>query len=82
MLSALRLAVATWYSSGWKQWWLCLSSSSTLYGLPFEALDQLQPAKPPPTTTTSGNSGFLLVGFARPRWTWGGEDRPNPHRFP
>ena len=54
MLSALRLAVATWYSSGWKQWWFCRSSSSTLYGCPLRPCTSSSPAKPPPTTTTLG----------------------------
>ena len=54
MLSAPRLAVATWYNSGWKQWWFCLSSRSTLYGVLARPCTTSRPANPPPTTMTVG----------------------------
>src|SRR5688572_29213054 len=47
-------AVATWYSSGWKTWWLRRSISVTSTGAALNALAAAMPAKPPPTMKTLG----------------------------
>src|ERR1041385_533532 len=47
-------AVATWYSSGWKRWWLVRSTSVISTGAPSSARTASMPPKPQPTTTTRG----------------------------
>src|SRR5687767_10053726 len=49
-----RPAVATWYSNGWKTWWLRRSTSVTRTGLPRRVWAALSPPNPPPTITTCG----------------------------
>ena len=47
-----RMPVATWYSSGWKRWWLRRSRSVTSTGRLARNRQAGSPPKPPPTTTT------------------------------
>src|SRR5690554_5492588 len=58
---ASSVPVATWYSRGWKVWWLFRSMSSTSTDLFFSLLATSIPPKPPPTITTRGNLFCLLM---------------------
>src|SRR5690349_4041702 len=52
--------VATWYSRGWKRWWLVRSMRNTCAGACLRALAAASPPKPPPTMTIRG----VLSGMA------------------
>ena len=60
-------AVATWYRSGWKTWWLRRSTSRTSTGASFRARAALRPPKPPPTMTTLGRRSVTYARLRRQR---------------
>ena len=47
-----RIPVATWYSSGWKRWWVVFATIVTSTSALLSALVPNSPPKPEPITTT------------------------------